>query len=168
MMISEAMNKALNGQIANELFASMSYRQMAFDYDVMGLKVFATKFQGQADEEHDHAMRIARYILDSGGKVVLSALDQPPSDYKSAQAMVEAALASEVKVSKQIYGLMDQAEAEKDHSTRSFLKWFIDEQVEEVSTMSDLLQLVKMAGESNLVLVEQRLHEVMATESPEA
>ncbi len=168
MMISDAMNKALNGQIANELSASMSYRQMAFDYDVMGLKVFATKFQGQADEEHDHAMRIAKYILDSGGKVELAALEKPPCGQKSAQAMVEAALASEVKVSKQIYGLMDQAESEKDHSTRSFLKWFIDEQVEEVSTMSDLLQLVKMAGESNLVLVEQRLHEVMVTETPDA
>lgn len=166
MMLSESMNKALNGQVANELFASMSYRQMAFEFDVMGLKVFATKFQGQADEEHDHAMRIAKYILDSGGNVEMAALDKPQSGYKSAQAMVEAALASEVKVSKQIYGLMDQAESEKDHSTRSFLKWFIDEQVEEVSTMSDLLQLVKMAGESNLVLVEQRLHELMKTETP--
>lgn len=166
MMISKAMNESLNGQIANELFASMTYRQMAFDFDVMGLKVFATSFQAQADEEHDHAMRIAKYILDSGGKVEMSALDKPPCGHNSAQAMVEAALASEVKVSKQIYGLMDQAEAEKDHSTRSFLKWFVDEQVEEVATMSDLLQLVKMAGESNLVLVEQRLHEVMKNEAP--
>lgn len=166
MMISEAMMKALNGQVANELFASMSYRQMAFEYDVMGLKVFASKFQGQADEEHDHAMRIAKYILDSGGNVQLAALDKPQSGFKSAQAMVEAALASEMKVSKQIYALVDQAEAEKDHSTRSFLKWFVDEQVEEVSTMSDLLQLVKMAGEANLVLVEQRLNDLMTGDSP--
>mgnify|MGYP001206776385 CR=1 FL=1 len=166
MMISQSMNTALNGQIANELFASMSYRQMAFEFDVMGLKVFAAKFQAQADEEHDHAMRIAKYVLDSGGNVELAALDKPQCGFKAAQPMVEAALASEVRVSKQIYGLADQAESEKDHSTRSFLKWFIDEQVEEVSTMSDLLQLVKMAGEANLVLVEQRLHDLMKTEAP--
>lgn len=168
MMISDAMNKALNGQVANELFASMSYRQMAFEYDVMGLKVFAAKFQTQADEEHEHAMRIARYVLDSGGKVELAALEKPKSGYTSALAMVEAALESEIRVSKQIYGLVEQAESEKDHSTGSFLKWFVDEQVEEVSTMSDLVQLVKMAGESNLVLVEQRLHDLMKNEAPAA
>jgi ferritin len=166
MMISKAMNKALNEQIVNELSASMAYRQMAFEFDEMGLKIFSAKFQSQADEEHDHAMRIARYIADSGGKVRIGAIPEPESGHKSAKAMVEAALASEIRVSKQIYGLVDLGETEKDHSTRSFLKWFVDEQVEEVSTMNDLLQLVKMAGEANLFLAEQRLDDIMKADVP--
>lgn len=165
-MISEAMNKALNEQIVNELGASLAYRQMAFEFDDMGLKVFSAKFQEQADEEHDHSMRIARYIADGGGKVRIGGISQPEAGYKSAKAMVEAALASEIRVSKQIYGLVDLAEKEKDHSTRSFLKWFVDEQVEEVATMNDLLQLVKMAGEANLFLAEQRLDDIMKADSP--
>jgi ferritin len=51
------------------------------------------------------------------------------------------------------------AETEHDYSTRSFLQWFLDEQVEEVASMHEMLQLVRMAGEGNLLLVEPRIDE---------
>lgn len=168
MMLSKSMNDALNEQIVNELGACMAYRQMAFEFDDMGLKVFAAKFHAQADEEHDHAMRIARFISDRSGKVRIGAIPQQDSEHSSARQMVEAALASEIRVSEQIHGLVEQADAEKDHATRSFLKWFVDEQVEEVATMTDLLQLVKMAGEANLFLAEQRLDDIMKADEPAA
>jgi ferritin len=57
---------------------------------------------------------------------------------------------------------MGLADSENDYATRSFLQWFVDEQVEEVSSMTDLLTLVKMAGD-NLLQVEARVrHEMMA------
>lgn len=166
MMISKAMNEAFNKQVVNELFASMSYRQMAFELADMGLKVFSARFHEQATEEHEHAMKLAKYIEDSGGQVRIGAIDAPKSGYGTCQAMVEAALESEKRVSKQIYDLVDLAESEKDHATRSYLKWFVDEQVEEVASMTDLLQLVKMAGEANLFLAEQRLSDMMKSELP--
>ena len=61
--------------------------------------------------------------------------------------------------------LMTLADQEKDYATRSFLQWFVDEQVEEVSSMEDLLQLVKLAG-NNVLQVEMRVrHEMMSEKS---
>jgi ferritin len=157
MMISAKMNKALNQQVTNELNASFSYLAMSFAFNDMGLRIFGERFKEQADEERGHAMKITGYIQEVGGKVCLDALAKPKSDYDSAQSMVEAALASEETVTKQINNLVALAETEKDYATRSFLQWYVDEQVEEVSSMSELLQMVKMAGEVNLFLVEGRL-----------
>ena len=66
-------------------------------------------------------------------------------------------------MTEQVNELVAQAERENDYATRSFLQWFVDEQVEEVSAMSELLQMVKLAGEANLFFVENRLAKMMAT-----
>ena len=162
MMISKSMNTALNHQIANEMAASHKYLAMAFCFEDMGLKIFAQRFMEQANEERGHALKIARYIQDVGGRVTFEGLDKPKGDYKSVKDIVQAAVDSELTVTKQINELMAQSEKEHDYATRSFLKWFVDEQVEEVSTMTELLQLVTRAGESNLLQVEARLAGMMA------
>ena len=154
MMISAKMNEALNRQVTNELNASYSYLAMSFAFKDMGLKVFGLRYRAQADEEYGHAMKITEYIQDVGGKVCLDAVAKPKADYDSAQAMVEAALASEETVTKQINELVALAEAEKDYATRSFLQWFVDEQLEEMSMQSDLLTVVRRAG-TDLNYVEQ-------------
>jgi len=81
--------------------------------------------------------------------------------------IVKAAVDSEITVTRQINDLMAKSEKEQDYTTRSFLKWFVDEQVEEVSSMTELLQLVTRAGESNLLYVEARLAAAMAAPSKE-
>jgi len=161
MMISPKMNQALNRQVANEFDAAFGYLAMSFVFRDMGLRVFSRRFKAQATEERDHALKITEYIQDVGGKVALDAVEKPRADFDSAQAMVEAALASEQTVTQQINDLVALANAEKDYATQSFLQWFVDEQVEEVSSMSELLQMVKMAGEANLFLVESRLAKLM-------
>jgi ferritin len=40
---------------------------------------------------------------------------------------------------------------------RQFLAWFVTEQLEEVSSMDNLLGVVKNAGEKNLMMVEAYL-----------
>ena len=43
---------------------------------------------------------------------------------------------------------------ENDHIAQQFLRWFADEQLEEVSTMDELLGVIRRAGEQ-LLFVEQ-------------
>lgn len=160
-MISQKINTLLNQQVAHEFGAAYKYLAMSLWFDDQGLKIFAKRFQQQADEEREHAMRITKFIQDTGGQVVLEAVAKPDGKYASARAAVEAALNSEKTVTKQVHDLMDAADAEKDYATRSFLKWFVDEQVEEESSMNDLLQLLDMAGEKNLFQVETRLAQSM-------
>jgi len=161
MMISEKMNQALNRQVSNEFGASHTYLAMACSFHEMGLKVFAKRFFQQAEEERQHALKIMKYIEDVGGKIVLDGVAKPKGGASSALAIVEAAVEAERTVTGQINELVALAETEKDYATRSFLQWFVNEQVEEVSSMLELLQLVTMAGEKNLFYVESRLAQMM-------
>jgi len=161
MMISSSMNAKLNEQIQAEFSAAYSYLAMACAFDSMGLKIMAKRFHDQHAEEQAHAMKILNYVQEVGGTVTLAAIDKPRTEYPSAEAIVEAALESEKKVTAMINALMGLADSENDYASRSFLQWFVDEQVEEVSSMTDLLSLVKMAGD-NLLQVESRVrHEMM-------
>jgi ferritin len=152
MMISETMCTRLNEQITNELGASQTYLAMACMFESMNLKMLAKYFRKQTEEERGHALKILDYVLEVGGRVRLQPLAAPKPDYKSVAAAIDAAVAHEEKVTQQIHSLAALAEKERDYSTRTFLQWYIDEQVEEISSMSYLAALVKMAGEGLLQL----------------
>ncbi|MEW6411463.1 MAG: ferritin [Candidatus Zixiibacteriota bacterium] len=162
MMISKNMAKALNGQVKEEFFASWTYTAMGYAFESMNLKIFAKWFFKQAGEEKEHAEKIAQYLIDQGAEVKLTALEAPKTDYKSAEEIVTAAVQHEIKVTKMIHKLVDMARKENDHATDNFLQWFVDEQVEEVASTQELLDMVKMAsGPGQLFMLENRLyHEV--------
>lgn len=161
-LISNKMNDALNGQIDNELGASHNYLAMATAFDDMGLKILAARFFEQSEEEREHAMKILKYVLETGGTVKLGEIPEPKSKYKDAKEIIKAALDSELTVTRQINELMALAEEESDYAARSFLQWFVDEQVEEVASMRDLMQVAELARD--MLQVEARVrHEMQKT-----
>lgn len=157
MLISKEMQDKINEQIVHELFSSNAYLGIASYCDSLGLKVLAGRFFEQSEEERGHALKFLQYLLDVGAKVEMGAIPQPKSDFKSVEEAVKTALEQEVTVTNQINALMALAQKEDDYATASFLKWFIDEQVEEVATIGDLLQLVQLAGDDRILMVEDRL-----------
>jgi ferritin len=157
MLISKALNQAINTQIGSELGASNQYLIIASYFDNESLPELASFFFRQSDEERMHAMKFLRYILDAGGKVEIPAIPAPPTDIQSAEAAAQMALDWEMEVTKQINNLMDLAIKENDHIAQDFLRWFVTEQLEEVSTMDELLTVIRRAGESQLLLVEDYL-----------
>lgn len=152
MSISKQMNDKLNEQITAEFYASHLYLAMACMFESMSLKMMARVFRKQFDEERGHAMKILDYVLEQGGTVKLGAIDAPKQKWPSVVAAVEAALAHEKKVTGMINDLVALAEKEKDYASRSFLNWYIDEQVEEESSTGYLLDITKMAGDRLLHL----------------
>ncbi len=157
MLISPEINKAFNAQIGNEMHASMQYVQIATYFDGDGLPVLAAHFYRQATEEREHAMRFVKYIVDAGGEVEIPALPAPKTSFKSAEEAVKLSLDWEMTVTDQINKLMDLAIRNNDHIARNFLEWFVNEQLEEVSSMDQLLRLIKRAGGSGLIFVENYL-----------
>ena len=156
MMISEKMAARLNDQVNNEFFAFWAYQAMAYSFETMGFKGFAGWFYGQAKEEMGHAQKIAKYILDQGGEVTLKALPEPKTDYKTVEEIINAALEHELKVTRDINEIADLAAKENDHATRQFNDWFVQEQVEEVSSVTELLDVVKMAQTPGQLLMIER------------
>lgn len=156
-MISKELAKAFNEQIGHEFGASMQYVSIAAHFNQRQLTLLAKLFFAQADEERQHAMKFVQYLLDTKGDLKLPAVPAPKATFGSAEEAVQAALAWEQDVTKQITALMDLAQKQNDYLAQSFLQWFIDEQLEEVVTMDRLLSIIKQSGERNLLMVEAYL-----------
>lgn len=156
MLISKKMNAALNEQVGHELGASLQYVQIASYFSGEALGKLSGLFFKQSAEERDHAMRLVKYIIDTGGEVQIPAIAAPKHQFKSAVEAVQAALNWEIEVTRQINGLVDLALKENDHLSHVTLSWFVKEQLEEVSSMDNLLKLVQRAG-NNLLYVDHNL-----------
>ncbi|MGC8885679.1 MAG: ferritin [Verrucomicrobiia bacterium] len=156
MLISKTVNAALNKQVGNELGASIQYIEVAAYFALEGLGVLSEYFFKQANEERDHALRIIKYIIDAGGQVEIPAIPAPRSNFGSAVEAVQLALDWENEVTSQINKLVALAVKENDYITQNMLNWFLNEQLEEVSSMDSLLKLVQRAGQ-NLLYVENLL-----------
>ena len=154
MIASEKMIDGMNRQIGNEMGASMQYVGIASYFDARSLPKLAEFFYLQAEEERMHAMKFQKFIVDAGGVLAIPAIGAPKCDFDSARDAVALALESEEKVTQQIYDLVAQGNDDKSYIALRFLDWFVNEQFEEVTTMSELLDVVTMAGEDGLLSVE--------------
>jgi len=146
MSLSKKMSAELNAQITAENESAYLYKAMAYKLESMNLSVFAKWFHLQSDEERAHAEKIGKYLLDQGAEVKLAALSAPKATWKSCKEICAETLKHERMITKRIHKLVDLARAEKDHATDSFLLWFVNEQVEEEASASELLAMVEMAG----------------------
>ena len=157
MLISPDVNSALNEQIGREFGASIQYVAIAAYFDCEGLPALAKHFYKQAEEEREHAMRFVRYVVDADGRVEVPAIEAPKSSFNSAEEAVALSLDWEIEVTRQINALVDMAIKRNDHMTKNFLDWFVNEQREEVASMDTLLKMIRRAGESGLLFVENYL-----------
>jgi ferritin len=157
MLVSPKIIKAINGQIGMEFAASLQYDAIGAHFDFQSLPRLSKHFYKQSTEERGHAHRFMKFVLDAGAQVAIPAIEAPVADFKCAKDAVKLSLDQEINVTQAINSLYDLALKENDHITSTFLHWFIKEQVEEVSLMSDLLKTVERAGEGGLLLVEQFL-----------
>ena len=157
MLVSPKIIDAINGQIGMEFAASLQYDAIGAHFDLQSLPALGKFFYKQSTEEREHAHRFMKFVLDAGARVVIPTIEAPVADFKFAKDAVKLSLDQEIKVTRAINGIYDLALKENDHITSIFLQWFIREQVEEVSSMNDLLTTVERAGEGGLLLVEQFL-----------
>jgi ferritin len=157
MIISAKMAKAIHAQIGHEFGACMQYVAIAAYFGNESLPELSQHFHKQAMEEKDHAMRFVNYLVDAGAPVVMPAIPAPKSAFKSVEEAVKLSLDWEITVTKQINALVDLSIKETDHITRNFLQWYVSEQLEEVSSMETLLSIVRRAGASGLLFVEDYL-----------
>ena len=147
-MIKKKIEDALNKQINEELFSSYLYWAMAAWFEDMNLAGFANWTKIQAEEEYLHARKFYNYMTEVGGRVVFDKIEAPKKEWKNIEEAFADVLKHEIHITDCINNLMTLAQKENDHATASFLKWFVDEQVEEVSTADQLLHEVKMIADN--------------------
>ena len=164
-MAANRFAEALNEQVANEFGASQQYVAIAVYYDTETLPQLAAHFYRQAVEERNHAMMMVQFLLDADETVRIPGVEAPRTDFSDARAPVALALEQEKRVTGQIVALVELAREEGNLVGEQFLHWFLQEQREEVSSMSHLLATVERAGE-NLLIVEEILARTGDDESP--
>jgi bacterioferritin B len=155
----------LNAQIGHEFGAQQQYIAVAVYYDSQSLSQLAAHFYRQAVEERNHAMMMVQYLLDADQEVVTPGIGAPQTDFADAVAPVALALAQEKRVTEQIIELVKLAREEGELVGEQFLHWFLQEQREEVASMTELLAVVER-GKDNLLTVEEYLSRASGGENP--
>src|SRR5699024_4875614 len=126
----------------------ITYRQLAIEADEQDLPGIAEWLRHQADEEIVHANKFIQHVSDRGNHAAIGAIEAPGvAPGLSVLGIFEAALAHEEKVSESIRELYRSADKEGDYDSRPLLNWFVDEQIEEEATVSEIIGRVKLVGE---------------------
>jgi bacterioferritin B len=153
-MTDKTFAHALNAHVPNEFAASQAYLAAAIYYDDLTMPRMAAFFYRQALEERDHALMIIKYLLDIEEEATIPGVSAPQNGFADLVEPVRIALEQERKVSEQFAELVSVARAANDFQGEQFLQWFLKEQVEEVSLMSDLLTVVERAKDRPLDIEE--------------
>ena len=156
---------ALNGQVGYEFGASQQYIAIAVYYESENLPQLAAHFYRQAVEERNHAMIMVQYLLDADEDIVIPGVEAPQTSFADVVAPVALALEQEKRVTAQIVELVKLARDEGELVGEQFLHWFLQEQREEVASMTELLAVVER-GRNDLLSVEEHLSRASGGEKP--
>jgi ferritin len=159
MALTTKLQKALNEQVKYELESAYIYLGMATFLDSLDLAGATHWMRIQVQEEIMHGTKLYTYLANRDAEIVLHTIEAPPAKWSSVQATFEAALAHEQKMTERLNGLLELAETERDHATVSLLRWFVDEQVEEESTLRTIIARLKLVGNdsSGLFMIDRDL-----------
>jgi len=158
-MLSKTVMSALNEQIQKEYYSSYLYLAMSAYCEVSNLPGTAKWMRIQSQEELSHAMKLFDYVADRGGRVALKAIAQPPAEYKSALDIFKKALEHEKFVTASIHKLYALSVKENDYASQIVLQWFVTEQVEEEKNATQIVEQLKMVGDSktSVMLLDRHL-----------
>lgn len=152
-MLKANVQDALNKQLNAELASSYLYLSMAAWFEEKNYRGMGHWMRTQAQEEYGHAMKFYGYIIERGGRVVLGQIGAPKAEWGGISEAFQDAYAHEIQVTRWIHELTKLVMGESDFATQSFLQWFINEQVEEEANVEQIVEKLKMVGESNVGLL---------------
>ena len=158
-MLSKSLQDAINEQIRNEIQSAYLYLSMSAYCESANLPGAAHWLRQQWEEELGHAMKFSKYVNDRGGRVMLGAIEKPKVEWPGLLAVFQEVLSHEQKVTAMINNLYAVAVKENDYASQIVLQWFITEQIEEEKNATEIIEMLKMAGESGppLMMVDRQL-----------
>jgi ferritin len=167
-MLNPKIQEAFNKQINAELYSSYLYVSMSAYFESINLKGMANWMRIQAQEETQHAMKFFDFINERSGRVLLSPIEGPQTEWASPLAAFEYTYEHEVKVTGLINDLVNLSLQAKDHAANAFLQWFVNEQVEEEASADEIVGKLKLARDnaSVLFMIDQELGQRTFTPAP--
>lgn len=158
--MTKELHDAILEQITFEFYSSHVYLAMAAYCHKIDLDGFANFYKIQAEEERFHAMKFFNWLIEMDEDVEIQSFEMHDTDYKDIIDVFETSLAHEKVVTSRIYNLMDIAIKDGEHATRSFLQWYVDEQVEEEASFK--AHLIKLKRSKDDVAMLYKMDDEMA------
>ena len=159
MEINEKFQKQLNEQVTAEHQAALVYTQLAYELDRLSFDGMSSWMQAQADEERTHDQKFAQHLLDRDARVDIETVEMPSLKISTPLDAFEASLEHERKVSALIRDLVKTADEVGDIDSRNLLNFFLEEQIEEEATVSNIIDRIKLVGNdgSGLLRIDAEL-----------
>ncbi|CAM2785761.1 ferritin [Helicobacter felis] len=161
MLPSETI-KLLNAQVMDEFFSANLYMSMSswcytHSFDGAGLFLFE-----HASDEYAHATKIITYLNENEVGVHLKEIKAPEHEFKNLVEVFEKAYKHEQHITHSINTLVDKMLSTKDYATFNFLQWYVAEQHEEEVLFKNILDKIKLMGESGhgLYLADQYIRSI--------
>jgi ferritin len=161
-MLKQRIENILNEQVEKEAYSSNLYLAMASWCEKNGFAGIAQWMYTQSDEERLHMLKFIKYINERGGHAIVPVLKQPPVEQGSVKEMFESVLKHEQFISDSINQIVGTAIDEKDFTTNTWIQWFVNEQIEEESNVSQILDKLNMLGKDNMYLFDRDIMSLRA------
>ncbi len=154
-MLSKKIENSLNEQIEKEGYAAQLYLAMASWSETQGYDGISQWFYAQHMEEIEHMLRIIKYVNERGGHAIVPKIEQPPKEFEGIKQIFEASLEHEQMVTRSINDIVGLCLNEKDYTTHNWIQWFVDEQLEEESSVNAIIDKLNMLGDKNLYIFDR-------------
>ena len=154
-MLKQRIEDVLNEQVTKEAYSSALYLAMASWCEKKGFAGIANWMYTQSDEERIHMLKFIKYINERGGHAIVSEIKQPPVEQGSVKEMFEAVLKHEEYITDSINQIVGITIEEKDFTTNNWIQWFVNEQIEEESNVTHILDKLNMLGSENIYLFDR-------------
>ena len=159
-MLSERFVEALNAQIGREFAAAHQYVAIGAHYAGETFPQLSAFFYKQAEEEREHALKMVNYLVDRGHEPDIGSVEAPRKAFADHVEPIRLALEQERTVTVRISELFEIARDTRDYASEQFIHWFLEEQVEEEASMSDLLTVAERTQAVPMLLEEYLAREI--------
>jgi ferritin len=154
-MLPKKVEEILNVQIKKEDYSSQLYLSMASWAENNGFEGVSNWLYAQVEEERIHMLKLVKYVNERDGVAVIPGIEAPPSDFENIFVVFDKVLAHEKYISGSINEIVAVCIAENDYTTQSWIQWFVNEQIEEESSVKAIIDKLKLLGENNLYMFDR-------------
>jgi ferritin len=154
-MLTKNVEEILVKQIQKEAYSSFLYLAMASWAEAEGIQGTSDWLYQQAEEEKVHMLKFIHYVNERGGKAIIPAIQQPPTDFDSVRHLFDEVLKHEEYITASINEIVGVCIAEKDFTTQNWVQWFVTEQIEEEASVRAIKDKLKLLGDGNLYLFDK-------------
>lgn len=161
-VLKDEIVETLNKQVKIEAHSSSAYLAMAGWCDVRGYDNSAEFFFKQSDEERKHQLKLFHYLADMECDAISPSVSESQHDFGTLREVFEKALEMEIAVSDAIHEIVGECRKYNDIATEEFMRWFVQEQIEEEYIARRALELFDVLGEDKIALgmFEERILDI--------